>query len=498
MDIASIFTTIWQIVKNWYWVPVAVVYVTVIAMILIENRNPTKTIAWILVIIFLPVIGIGIYFFFGQEFKKEIYFKKLDRQQQQLLFEKWENLAPDIQSNLDRVYPKIGDLNKVFKYLDSTFTSPPTMYNEVKLLINGEQKFPLFLEALRSAEHHIHLEYYIFEEDQIGNEIISILCAKVKAGIKVRMMVDDFGSPKLNRAQKRLVDAGIAFQTFLPVRFSSLANSNFRNHRKILIVDGKVGFVGGINIADKYINNLPPYSDKNTLFWRDTSVMLKGDAVNVLQMYFWLNWSITDGELFNLHEKQYINYAIRNEYERDTMVSFGLTRPGDQTPSAMESMILGIILAKRKVQICTPYFIPSDQFKSALMIAVAAGAEVDLILPAKGDSLIVQEASLSFLKPLMERGVKVYLYTKGFIHAKTITIDDSLAYVGTVNLDNRSFFINFEITAVIQSEEVVRQMQEQFVRDIEDAERLTAESWLNTPLYRRAFASICRLLAPIL
>lgn len=204
MDIASIFTTIWQIVKNWYWVPVAVVYVTVIAMILIENRNPTKTIAWILVIIFLPVIGIGIYFFFGQEFKKEIYFKKLDRQQQQLLFEKWENLAPDIQSNLDRVYPKIGDLNKVFKYLDSTFTSPPTMYNEVKLLINGEQKFPLFLEALRSAEHHIHLEYYIFEEDQIGNEIISILCAKVKAGIKVRMMVDDFGSPKLNRASKTI------------------------------------------------------------------------------------------------------------------------------------------------------------------------------------------------------------------------------------------------------------------------------------------------------
>lgn len=498
MDWITILTEIWNGIKNWYWLPLLLIYIAVIVMILVENGNPTKTIAWILVIVFLPVVGILIYFFFGQKFKKELYFKKLDRQQEKLIFEKWQNLSMDIQSNLTLIHPKIGDLNKVFNYLNSTFTSPPTMYNDVELLINGEQKFPRFLEAIEQAKDHIHLEYYIFENDQIGKEILGRLVKKAEEGVKVRVMIDDFGSPKLDIIQRRMIELGVEFQIFLPVRFSSLANSNFRNHRKILIVDGRIGFVGGINIADKYINNLPPYSDKNTQYWRDTSLILKGDSVNILQMYFWLNWSITDGDPFNLQDDNYINYAVKEEFQRQTMVSFGLTRPGEQTPSAMESMILGIMLAKETVQICTPYFIPSEQFKSALMIAVSAGVSVELILPAKGDSLIVQQASLSFLKPLMERGIKVFLYTKGFMHAKTITIDNALAYVGTVNLDNRSFFINFEITAVVQDDLVVQQLKEQFIIDKQNSYELTAADWLRTPIHQRAFASICRLLAPIL
>lgn len=226
----------------------------VIITILIENRNPTKTIAWILVIVFLPVIGFIIYFFFGQKFKKDLYFKRIDKSHQKIIGEKWQEMDKIIQEDLIRVKDKIGSLSQVYRYLNNARVAPPSTKNKVKLLINGEEKFPLFIEALKSAKHHIHLEYYIFDEDKIGNEIISILEKKAKEGVEIRLTTDDFGSPKLNKHQKRFEGTGIEYQTFLPVRFSSLANSNYRNHRKILIVDGQKAFIGGINISDKYIN----------------------------------------------------------------------------------------------------------------------------------------------------------------------------------------------------------------------------------------------------
>lgn len=498
MDWSTSLLDIWSFIKQWYWIPLMILYIMVIITILIENRNPTKTIAWILVIVFIPFIGIILYFFFGQKFKKDEFFKRIDKNQQKIINEKWQQMDNLIQDDLLKVDEKINPLSQVYRYLNNARVSPPSTKNVVKLLVNGEEKFPLFLEALKSAEHHIHLEYYIFEEDQIGNEIISILLEKAKNGVEVRITVDDFGSPKLNKHQARFEGTGIQFQTFLPVRFSSLANSNYRNHRKILIVDGQKAFVGGINISDKYINQNGEKSTNNKVYWRDTSVMIEGEAINSLQLHFYLNWMMTEGEKFNISDPSYF-YNSRNKiFEDAATVSFGLSSPGSDLHSAMEAMILAITLAKKKVQLCTPYFIPSDEFKTAMMIAVSSGVEVELMIPKKGDSVIVQQASLSFLKPLMKRGVKVYLYEKGFIHAKTITVDDKLAFIGTVNLDYRSFMINFEITSVIENETLLKQMSTQFMIDRNNSELLTIEKWENRPWYNRAFASICRLLAPIL
>ena len=487
---------IWNFIKEWYWVPLTILYIMVIVTILIENRNPTKTIAWILVIVFLPFIGIILYFFFGQKFKKDQFFSRIDKNHQKIINEKWAEMDQFVHDDLDKVNARIGSLSQVYRYLNNARVAYPATNNKVKLLTNGEEKFPLFLEALREAKDHIHLEYYIFDEDHIGNEIIDILIEKAKNGVEVRVTADDFGSPKLNKHQSRFDGTGVEFQTFLPVRFSSLANSNYRNHRKILIVDGKKAFVGGINISDKYINQNGVISPNNKVYWRDTSVMIEGDSINSLQLHFYLNWMMTEGKKFNISDPKYF-YSSKEKNDFST-VSFGLSSPGSDLHSAMEAMILAITLAKKKVQLCTPYFIPSDEFKTAMMIAVSSGVEVELIIPKKGDSIVVQQASLSFLKPLMKRGVKVYLYEKGFIHAKTITVDDKLAFIGTVNLDYRSFMINFEITSVIENVTLLQQMSVQFDRDKDDSELLTIEKWENRPWYNRAFASICRLLAPIL
>ena len=363
---------------------------------------------------------------------------------------------------------------------------------EVKLLQNGEEKFPEFIHAIRNAKHNIHLEYYIFELDEIGNEIINILIEKANDGVEVRITTDDFGSPKLNKNYLELFkNTNVQYQTFLPVKFNSLANSNFRNHRKILIIDGEIAFVGGINISDKYINN-----DSNKLYWRDTSLLIKGEAVNLLQLKFWMDWKMTDGLDFNIFSYDYIK--IHDEVKNGAIVGFAFTTPGAPIQSAMESMILAITLAKKKVRITTPYFIPSDEFKSALLIAVNSGVEVELLMPKNGDSIIVQEASLSFTKKLMEQNVKVYLYEKGFVHAKTIVVDDDLAFIGTVNLDNRSFFINFELTAIVHDQALITKMIADYEQDKRDSSLMTFAMWKNTSIFRRAFASVSRLLAPIL
>lgn len=483
---------IWAFLKEWYRIPLSIIYIVVIFTILIDNKNPAKTSAWILVIFFIPIIGIILYYFFGQSFKKDFYFRRIDKRISKEFIQKWKQNNKFLVFDFESIDARIGFKVKVFEYLNHTFSSPPFLNNKVTLLINGEEKFPKVLEAIKNAKHHIHLEYYIFEEDNIGLEIINLLIKKANEGVEVRITTDDFGSPKLNKDANRLFkNTKVKYRSFLPVRFNSLANSNFRNHRKILIVDSEIAFVGGINISDKYINQ-----DPTQLYWRDTSVMIEGNAINYLQLRFWMDWKVADGDDFNVNSYEYLK--IHDSVTNGAIVSFGFTSPGAKVQSAMESMILAISLAKNKIRLTTPYFIPSDEFKSALLIAVNSGVEVELILPKIGDSLVVQEASLSFTKKLMEQGAKIFLYEKGFIHAKTITIDDDLAFIGTVNLDNRSFSINFELTAVINDSELINKMIEQHELDKHFSSLLTIEMWKNIPIYKRAFASICRLLAPIL
>ncbi|NGM62766.1 cardiolipin synthase [Sphingobacterium sp. SGG-5] len=480
---------------DWYWVPLVVLYTGVISAILIENRNPTKTIAWILVIVFLPVLGLVFYYFFGQKFVKVQKIKKINKQQALRLKHQWELLEPDMELFIRDIYDRIGDLSRVFRLMKNERLSSPTLDNDVRLLINGEEKFTSLKADLAQARHSIHMEYYIFELDRIGLEVLNILEQKAAEGVAVRLIVDSFGSPELVKYMRRTKESRILFQAFLPVTFTSLANSNYRNHRKIAVIDACIGYVGGINISDRYSND-PSLGNK--VYWRDTSVRVEGLAVNMLQISFWNSWNQTEGEPFVLEEGYLRIIRDRGRAEGEASVGFVSCDPASRGPFNLEALLMAIGEANTKIQLCTPYYIPGEELERALIIAAASGVEVELMIPERSDSNLVHFASFSYLKPLLERGVKVYLYKKGFLHAKTVNVDDKLAFVGTVNLDIRSFYINYEIAAVVSDKQMCRQISDQFELDKLDSHHFTLKEWQKRPRWKRGLDSVFRLLAPLL
>jgi len=495
MEMLDVFHALVAFVSKWYWIPLLLIYAGVISTILIENGNPTKTIAWMLVIIFLPLIGLLLYYFFGQKYVKVNKMKKLNKKQALRLEKKWRELDPIMESFIEDIREEIGDLSKVFRFMKTERLASPTLYNDVELLVNGEQKFPKLIDDLQKAQHSIHLEYYIFEPDEIGLQIIEILEKKANQGIIVRLLVDSFGSPDIVKYMHKVKNSKILFYAFLPVTFTSLANSNYRNHRKIAVIDGTIGYVGGINISDRYINK--PNKPKQ-LYWRDTSVRLQGNAVNMLQILFWNSWNQTEGEPFSLEEGYLHISQLNGNKLGNAGVGFISSDPASIGPFNMEAILLAIGEANKRIRLCTPYYIPSQELERALIIAASSGVEVELMIPATSDSFFVRHASFSFLKALLQRDVKVYLYNGGFLHAKTITIDDKLSFVGTVNLDIRSFYINYEIAAVISDTTLCAALQEQYEKDKEQSSLLTLDMWQSRPRAQRALDSTCRLLAPLL
>src|SRR5690606_37250283 len=455
-----------------------------------ENRNPTKTLAWILVIVFLPGIGLLFYFFFGRRFKKKRIFREKNKDEHRIFYDRWQKHRPELERNLDRLDNKLGGLASVYRFIYNENISAPLMNNYVKLLINGERKFPELFREIEGAKHHIHLEDYIYEEGEVGSRLIELLLKKVGEGVKVRLIVDDLGSSKLKKERALMQKGGVEFVRFLPVRFASISDSNFRNHRKIAIIDRDMAFVGGINVADRYINN-----GRNKIYWRDTAVKVEGQSVFLLQFQFWLTWHFSNGEPYKLTE-DYLVEDLQNT--GNATVSFALSDPGSPAPYSMEAILIAISRAKESIQICTPYFVPTDQVSTALQIAAASGIQVELLIPRYSDSFIVHHASLSFLKSLLRRGVKVYLYEKGFMHAKTICVDSKLAFVGTVNSDILCFYINFEIAAIIYDSRVCEELKDQFEEDKKESLLVDLEYWEKRSMWERGLDSVCRLLAPLL
>ncbi|MBO9681424.1 MAG: cardiolipin synthase [Flavisolibacter sp.] len=487
----STWQTIWEFIKEWYWIPLLLLYADIIITIISENRNPSKSLAYILVLIFLPVAGLVIYYFVGRKpvFKK-IVFKKKRRVDEQKTQQYYRRLAPQMEERLQLLEQNIGDMSFPFRYLYYQNQSLISTGNAVTLLNNGEEKFPALFKALENARSHIHIEYYIFTADDVGNHIADILLKKHSEGIEVRVIVDDVGSNRFKKIQKRLKKAGIPVLKTMPVAFSSLANSNYRNHRKIVVIDGVIGFIGGINLDERYWNN-----GKHKLYWHDTAVQIEGKAVNLLQVQFFLSWFFSGGK-DDFREDDY--YFTTAEKKGNAIIAIAASGPSSPIPYVMETILLAISQARKSIRICTPYFIPNEQLTSALVIAAANGVEVELILPEKSDSFIVQHASFSFIKPLLQRGVRIYLYERGFIHAKTISIDNSLAFVGTVNMDTRSFFLNFEITSVIYETGLCQALEQNFAKDKQSSHLVTLEYWQSRTVIQRGFDSVCRLVAPLL
>jgi cardiolipin synthase len=480
---------------NWILIFISI-YVIILLLvclrIIFETYSSSKALAYLFFCIFVPVIGILFYLAFGINYwQKKLYTKK-SGENDKMLEELKNNISQYKESIVDVKDKGMDADNELAAMLLKDLQSPLTRHNSVKLLLNGEEKFPELVKCLSEAKHHIHIEYYIYEEDQIGSTIIEILIKKAKEGVEVRFIYDDFGSPTVKKKlEKRMCEAGIEIFPFSKVHFYLLANRiNYRNHRKIVIIDGKTGFTGGINVSDKYINNKP-----KQLYWRDTHLRIDGPGVYYLQYIFITDWNFCRGKKIKGESIYFNPHANTKE---DVHIQIAGSGPDSVQPSILFSVLQAIYLAKKEILITTPYFIPGDAVVNALRIAALGGLAVKLLVPGKCDSKIVNAASKAHYKDLLIAGVEIYVYNKGFVHAKTLVTDGTLSMIGTANMDNRSFELNFEVNAIIYDAPFAEKMRKVFFDDLEYTEKLNAEEWYNRSLLTQLPEKLARLLSPSL
>lgn len=459
-------------------------------IVLTKNINPTKTISYIIVLVFFPFFGLIVYYLFGQEYRKNKIFNRKNILNQKIIADVRKRIETNRQEIRDLKEELLDEKIKLVKLLHSSQNAPLTVNNDVTIIKNGENKFKLLLADLKRAKKHIHMEYYILRDDKIGLEVIDILCAKAEEGLKVRLSIDDVGSSISRKNKKRMVASGVEWHSFMPVLFPGFTGKmNYRNHRKIVIVDGQIGYIGGINVSDTYVN-----SDDSEVFWRDTHLRLTGESVKSLQIHFLMTWEFVSKKQIEL-EDSFFPKEECNEYVPMQIAASG---PDTDWANIMEVIFTAIVTSEKYVYLTTPYFIPNDQIITALQVASKSGVDVRLLIPKDSDTWTAKHATNSYIECLLEAEVKIYRYCKGFIHAKTIVIDDVFSTVGTTNMDYRSFNINFEINAIIYDKEKSLELKSHFFEDLEDSEIIEKDRWLNRPKIEKFKESYCRLWAPLL
>ncbi|MDF2188883.1 cardiolipin synthase [Paraflavitalea sp. CAU 1676] len=479
---------------------IEVIYVILVILVCLrviyDTRSTTKTAAYILLVIFVPIGGIFIYFSFGINYRKrKIYNKKIIKDSE-LDRRIKEEIVHYSLHNLERKNPAIAANKELARLLLNDGPSPLTSNNDVQVLVNGEQKFPAVLEALEKAQHHIHIEYYIYEDDEIGRAIEAVLCRKAQEGVTVRFIYDDFGSRTIRKKMvRRLRAAGVHAFAFHKIIFIALANRlNYRNHRKIIVIDGGVGFVGGINVSDRYINS-PDRSQQQ--YWRDTHLRIEGPGVHYLQYLFLADWNFCAGEQV---QPDYDLFPKENAFhpKGNKIVQMAASGPDSDRPTILFSLLQAIHLAQEEILITTPYFIPGESILEALIVSALGGLKVKLLVPGESDSVFVNTAARSYYGELLKAGVEIYLYRKGFVHAKTMVTDSKVAIVGSANMDYRSFDLNFEVNAIVYDQEVAGKLRTIFYEDIKDAEKIDPVAWDARPWYLEMKEKTARLVAPML
>lgn len=462
--------------------------------IIYDTRSTSKTLAYLMLTVFLPVMGVVIYFCIGTNYRKrKLYSKKITKDERLQV-----SMRKQIYLESERTWSTVP--NEVLKYqklaqlLLNDGVSYLTGNNKVEILLNGEHKFPEVLKSLRAAKHHIHIEYYIYEDDEIGNAIKQVLIEKAKEGVKVRLIYDDFGSRSIrHKVIPELQEAGVQAFPFYKVLFIALANRlNYRNHRKIIVIDGCIGFTGGINVSDRYINS-PNRPEQ--VYWRDTHVKITGAGVHYLQYLFICDWNFcAEQEL----EPQTEFFCEPEDGEGNAVVQIAASGPDSDNPTILFSLIQAIGMAEKEILITTPYFIPGESLLDAMVVAALSGIKIVLLVPGKSDSSLVAAAGRSYYAELMRAGVEIYEYQKGFIHAKTMVTDQVLSVIGTANMDNRSFELNFEVNSVIYDRETAVEMTRTFNNDLQDAVRINRSDWEKRPLYKQLPEKLSRLFSPLL
>ncbi len=483
-----------MIAGNEFWQIFSFVFlataIPVAAMIVLEKRSPYKTIAWILVLILLPVMGLIFYLIFGQEYRKRKIFSRKGVKS----LGKFRRLSSKQLRKIELTQLNLSsealEKENIIRLLLNNSDSLLTTGNKLQILNNGNETFRAILEAIGNAQHHIHLEYYIFENDGIGNKLKDLLIEKSREGVEVRIIIDDVGSWGLSKKfMAELRDNHVEIYSFMEVHFPRLTSKmNFRNHRKIIVVDGKIGFTGGINIADRYLHGLKKLGP-----WRDTHLQITGDAVACLQVVFTADWFFVINE--NLSGPKY--FPALSE-EQGTAVQISACGPDSDWKSIEQAFFAAITNARKRVFITTPYFMPTKPIFDALELAALCNVDVRIIIPEKSDAITPKWSSFSYVEKLLEAGVKVYFYQKGFIHSKTMVVDDVFATIGTSNLDFRSLETNFEVNTFVYEKEFTLKLTDRFKADLKNCREIKLAEWSVRPWHFKVRESLAHLVAPMM
>lgn len=471
---------------QWIYYSIYTIYaLTVLGITVIivsENRNPIKALSWIVLLLLLPLLGIVLYLFFGQSYKRKLMISKRS------LLSLHEKIASAKEEEISREFSENNQ--RLIALAKSTSYSLLYRENKITTYTDGRSKFEALKTALRSAHTFIHLQYYIFADDTIGHEIAKILIERAEAGVMVRMLYDDVGCWSVKKSFFRnMRKAGIEIYPFQEVTFPSLANRlNYRNHRKVVIVDGEIGFVGGMNIADRYQEGVS-WGE-----WRDTHIAIQGAAVQGLQKAFSVDWHFSGHGLLS----DDIYYPHPKNVAGDVSMQIATGGPIGKWSGIFLPILKAISQAKSRIYITTPYFLPNESLLKALQTAALSQVDVRIIVPERSDSKLLHNATHSYLTEMMRAGVKIYLYHTGFVHAKTMVIDNDLVTVGSTNMDFRSFEHNFEINALIYNSQLNREFAELFHNDQSHATLLTPKQWKKRPFSKKVVESLVRLLSPLL
>ena len=469
----------------WIFYPIyAIVTLGALLAVLMDHRQPAKTVAWVLVLVFLPVVGIVIYFFFGQNTRKERFIsqRSLDQLTKRSMLEFAE------QKNL-KIPADQGALIKLFTNQNWSF---PFKDNEVDIYTNGYDFFHMLLRDIGKAKSHVHIDSYIFNDDALGYMVADELVEKASQGVEVRVIYDDVGCWNVkNEFFERMREAGIEVHAFMPVKFPAFTGKvNYRNHRKLCVIDGKIGYIGGMNIATRYIKG------RSGLAWRDTHLRIRGGAVYGIQRAFLVDWYFVDRTLIT--NRRYYP-EVSEKLKNDCLIQIVTSSPISPWPDIMQGYVRILLQAKHYVYMETPYFLPTEPVLFAMRTAALAGVDVRLMIPYKTDAKLVEWASRSYVMQTVESGVKIYLYKAGFNHSKLLVSDDALCTVGSTNIDFRSFENNFEANAFIYDEQMACRLKDVYLQDVKESVLLEDVRDLgNQTFIQRLWESLVRLISPLL
>lgn len=459
-------------------------------VIFLERKNVSSTWAWLMVLFFIPILGFLLYLLLGRRLSKHRIFtwdtksrlgveKEVNTQLEQL---KQDNLPDHLGFLMN--YRELMAMNL------SLSDAIISQNNKVELFTDGKEKFDQLIADMENAKHHIHLLYYIVRDDELGIRIANTLVKKAKEGVEVRFLFDDMGSRSLGRKfLHRLKSAGVNVGAFFPPRIPKVNfKINFRNHRKLAIIDGEVGYVGGFNIGDEYLGKSPKFG-----YWRDTHLRVNGDAVKTMQTRFILDWNQA-----SRHHIQYDDKYFTGGNKGNVGIQIVSSGPDQDWEQIKYAYIKLILSAKEYVYLQTPYFIPDESLMDALRIAALSGVKIKLMIPNKPDHMFVYWATLSHAGKLLQEGAEIYLYQNGFLHAKTMVVDGKVSSVGTANIDVRSFRLNFEVNAFLYDEAIAKALEEAFEDDILVSTQMTEKLYAQRSIGIKFKESVSRLLSPIL